>query len=384
MAAESSITQPHGSDAATFPGQRRRTVLLIVAGLLPCLGSVIFGLRPQPQPPLVVTKSRPSLIFATYLYHHGEEPVAAEATLQSEFRFRNDGAAAVTIDRVDRSCGCMTPQWTKQVAPGEIGSLMVPIQTLNQSPGEHEYTLTVHYRDPQPRQTTLTIKATFPEKMVVVQPSALYMSQSTSQPIPLKISISDFRDSTLNVLGVESTAWFVSAAASREPASGIVQTAWSPDEDVATATIRVRGEVAGDIPAGRHDVLIAATTDDPEFPVIVVPIQINGPSYPEGQAPVVSPSQISFVVAPDESVRRNATVKVIMPQGWNVSHATTWPEQLTAEFDEGANVSDFEKMVNVNIRLTEQPAANVADGIVQLVANEGKDLVTIKVRFVRP
>ena len=218
-------------------------------GLLPCLGAGLFAVSPSELAPLTVTKSRPSLLFATYMYHHGEEPVELAAVLESEFPFVNKGDVPVTIGDVTTSCGCMRPQLSqKQVAPGEMGWLTVPIQTVNQSPGSHEYTLTVNYTDTSPRQTTLTIKAVFPEKMVVVQPQALYLSQRTSKPLPFKIAISDFRESPLQVTSVESTAPFVSAQVIAGTSSQIVQMSY--EEGTPGFMAELRGEVAGGIPPG--------------------------------------------------------------------------------------------------------------------------------------
>ncbi|MEQ9410274.1 MAG: DUF1573 domain-containing protein [Fuerstiella sp.] len=394
-------SQTKSNDAVASPAFRGKTVMLVLAALSPCLASAYFSLQPPALPPLVATGSRPALVFSTYLYHHGEDPVSLDSTLRSEFRFRNDGSETVTLGKVERSCGCMNPELTaRKLAPGEIGSLVVPLQTLNQSPGPHEYTLTLHYTDPEPRQTTLTIKATFPEKMVVVQPTALYMSQNTDRSIPFQISVSDFRDGALSVTGVESTAWFVSAGVNPASAPTIVQTSYVGTDDpavaaadastnpagqiVPTARTTITGEVSGSIPPGRHHVLVAATTDDPEFPVVTVPMVLNGPVYPDGQAAIASPSQIALVAGADKSARRTAMVRVLMPTAWQVSHADAWPAELDVEFDEGVAVSDVQKAVTMQVRLSDIPSTRVKEGIVQLVANDSRNLVTVRVSLHYP
>jgi hypothetical protein len=352
-------------------------------GLLPCLGAGLFAVSPSELAPLTVTKSRPSLLFATYMYHHGEEPVELAAVLESEFPFVNKGDVPVTIGDVTTSCGCMRPQLSqKQVAPGEMGWLTVPIQTVNQSPGSHEYTLTVNYTDTSPRQTTLTIKAVFPEKMVVVQPQALYLSQRTSKPLPFKIAISDFRESPLQVTSVESTAPFVSAQVIAGTSSQIVQMSY--EEGTPGFMAELRGEVAGGIPPGRHHVLVAATTDDADFPVVTIPMLVNGPAFPPGEAPLTSPSQLTLMASDHPGTRRAAKFDLVMPSAWQISHASAWPSELAVAYEDPRPFSEQEHVLAVVVRLSDLPAKGVSDGVVQLIANDGRDLVTVKVTFVRP
>lgn len=380
MTLNADIKSPQSSNSEI---SSRSTAAFICIGLLPCLGAGLFAVAPSGLGPLTVTKSRPALLFATYMYHHGEEPVELSAVLESEFPFVNKGDGPVTIGDITTSCGCMRPRLSqKQIAPGEMGWLTVPIQTVNQSPGSHEYTLTVNYTDTVPRQTTLTIKAIFPEKMVVVQPKALYLSQRTAKPVPFKVSISDFRETPLRVRSVESTAPFVSAQVIAGTSSSIVQTSY--EEGSPSSKAELRGEVAGDIPRGRHHVLVAATTDDAEFPVVTVPMLINGPAFPPGEAPLTSPSHLTLVASDHPGTRRAAKFDLVMPSSWKISHAAAWPSELAITYGDPSPFSEQEHSLEVVVGLSDLPAGGVSDGVVQLIANDGQDLVTVKVTFVRP
>lgn len=376
---------PSGSVLAqSSPLSRGKNRILWLGALSPfLLAMVVFSMSPTQLPPLSITKSRPALLFATYMYHHGDEAVELEPVLESEFRFRNEGTQPVQITSIERSCGCMSPRYPKEVAPGETASLYVPIQTINQTPGAHEYSLTVHYNDPVPRETTLTIKAIFPEKMVVVQPKAMYLSQKSEKSFPLPaVSISDYRDEPMKVSEVVSSATFITAEINRPAASGIVQTSFSSEK--LGSTTQITGEVSGNIPPGRHHALIAAATDDPEFPFVVVPMIINGPAYANGEAPISSPSQLRFVASDHPSAQRTARVQLIVPASWEISHATSWPEQLAVEYSETNGSHAAEKMLLVDVSLTQLPAHKINDGIVQIYANGGKNLITTKVNFVWP
>lgn len=360
---------------------------LIAAALLPCLVSVFMNAESE-TPPLKITRDQPSLLFSSYLYTHQEESIKPGVTLHTEFRFRNQGDQPVTIDSVERSCGCMTPRWTKTVAPGEIGSLQVPLDTIRQSPGFHEYLLTVNYTDTKPRLTTLTIKATFPEKMVVVQPRALFLSQRSSKPVDFSIAVSDFRDAPLRVTDVQATAAFVSADIYHKTASEILQASHtveadgSPDGEAAhepgTRTDIV-GTVAGDIPPGHHHVLVTAATDDPTFPVVSVPMIVQGPDFPPGEEAKLNVSHIQLEASDRSNARREGSVLLTAPTSWKISRVTAWPEELEVRHETAGEPMGTHQVTRVRVKLADLPKSKTKHGLVQLIANDGKDLITVNV-----
>lgn len=368
------------------PSSAFRISLPIVGAfaVVPLLLSIAMAAFREPLPPLTVTADRPALLFATYLYHHGDEPVPLEPTLESEFRFLNESDRPVEITSVERSCGCMSPRVTPRIVePGGIGTLRVPLATVNQSPGPHEYTLNVHYNDGKDRQTTLSIKAVFPEKMVTVTPPALYLSQKSDSSFPLPpLKVSDYRDDPLMVVDLFSTAPFIDVNITRKSSGGIQKV--SHQETAGVATTLLEGEVAGGIPPGRHHALITASTNDDQFPVVVVPMVVRGPEYPVGRKPIVNPEQFRLHASLHPSAIRTARLEVMVPADWKISVAHAWPESLIVSYREGAKISDTEKLIYVDIELQGLPPANVKDGVVQLIANDGRNLITAKANFVWP
>lgn len=77
------------------------------------------------------------------------------------FNFKNTGKSPLKLTDVKASCGCTTPQWTRDaVAPGAIGTITATYSTTGR-PGEFNKTITVKSKaDDQPdeRITVLTIK----------------------------------------------------------------------------------------------------------------------------------------------------------------------------------------------------------------------------------
>ena len=73
------------------------------------------------------------------------------------FSFTNKGDAPLVINRVQASCGCTTPTWTKEpVEPGKGGDIAVTYNTSGR-PGIFTKTITVYSNDQQ-EQTVLIIK----------------------------------------------------------------------------------------------------------------------------------------------------------------------------------------------------------------------------------
>lgn len=61
------------------------------------------------------------------------------------FQFTNTGKEPIVIQRVQASCGCTTPSYTKEpVAPGKTGSITAAYSTGGR-PGAFNKTLTVFY-----------------------------------------------------------------------------------------------------------------------------------------------------------------------------------------------------------------------------------------------
>ncbi len=367
--------------------------LLIGLALLPCLGAFFMNVETD-APPLKVTREQPSLLFSSHMHTHREDSIKPGATLHSEFHFRNRSDQTVTVNSVERSCGCMTPRWTKTVAPGEIGVLRVPLDTIRQSPGFHEYLLTVNYTDTKPRSAFLTIKATFPEKMVVVQPRALYLSQRSSKPVDFSIAVSDFRDKPLRVTDVEATAAFVSADIYHKTAVEIMQASHTVEsfdgtdadgsaDDEAFHDPRSRtdivGTVAGNIPPGHHHVLVTAKTNDPDFPVVSVPMIVQGPEFPAGEEAKLNVSHIQLDASVRSSARREGSVLLTAPTSWKISRVTAWPEELEVRHEAAGEPMGTHQVTRVRIKLADLPKSKTKHGLVQLIANDGKDLITVNV-----
>ncbi|MEZ6060598.1 MAG: DUF1573 domain-containing protein [Planctomycetaceae bacterium] len=341
----------------------------MLLGLLPCLASLVFATTDTKLSPLTDTKRRPGLQFERHLDFHDVRTRDLVPQLVSEFYFRNTGSETVRFGEIQRSCGCMSPALSSDsVAPGETGVLRVPIATAQQSPGKHDYLLTVNYTDPEPQQVVLCVKAVFPDQMVVLRPRALFLSQSSNSPIRHAFSIDDFRPDPLKVVGVKSGSSLVKAeAGSRENL---------PDGGAST---EIDVEIPGDFPPGRHVFPVEVVTDDAEFPLLTMPVWVTGPARPADQDVSVKP-QYAVLVA-NRPGGEPEFVSVDIPSSWEVSHVEAWPEELDVRYDSQPASGSQRHHLLLQIRLPETPKMRHLDGVITIHANESHDLVTVPVKL---
>lgn len=216
--------------------------------------------------PVAAAAVRPALAFDQYLVDLG--PVNPSEEVRVHFDFTNRGTENVTIDELLPSCGCLQPQLPKkEYKPGESGSFFVRVQTANENPGLKEYNIAVKYNDPEPRQAEVFFRVVLPDDEVLVRPRALAFYQLGSGGIkPQTIEITDRRGRHLNVTRVECSRDVVRVERqeSQPDESGI----WRERLSVAVADV---------LPPGRIEALIRIFTDDPEYRVLRVPLEIyNG------------------------------------------------------------------------------------------------------------
>jgi hypothetical protein len=244
-----------------------------MAGLLPLALSAVVHYAWSSQPRAFDVPPRPALAFDQYLVDLEQIPVSSE--VRATFAFRNRGAETVQITGVHPSCGCLEPQLsTRSVAPGEAGRIVLRMQPANESPGRKEYYADVRYTDPQPREVRLTFKVIVPDEGLTVQPKALLVYQNSRQPTHQQVVITDRRARRAEVLDVQSSHPLVEAAIGERrisPAGAVEQL--------------VEVQISGDVPPGIHNALLTIQIDDPDLPVVRVPVRIVHQSSAAEAAP---------------------------------------------------------------------------------------------------
>lgn len=217
--------------------------------------------------------SRSPLVFSQYAVNLGEVP--ATGVVPAHFDYWNRGDQPLEITELTPSCGCLAPRIVdnqRVLQPGERGRFYVSVKTANETPGPKDYTVQVKYKDEQPREEIVRFHLDVPERKVTVTPSEVYFYQLTGQPDSRTIRVQDHRGKRLNVTDVQVTSELatVTKGKAREGEEG----AWENE---------IRVDVPGHVPAGRKIALIKIQTDDDDYPLITVPLLIQGPEKPTVQ-----------------------------------------------------------------------------------------------------
>lgn len=247
-------------------GRYRR--LLYVAAVAPFVCAVVthaMGPTPQASAP---SDQPTGIVFDQYLIDLGEVPPLP--ILEARFRFTNRGNEAVTIKELKPSCGCLNPRVKDKKTvyqPGESGEFAVRVQTTGEEPGQKAYYVDVAYKNPSLRPTQVQFDFVLPKRKVVVRPRALIFYQLGNEATTREITVTDYREQPLKVLGWKCESPYVTAKI------GEVN-----DTTTGMQTMTVDVTVDGEVPAGRQQVVLDLTTDDPKHPKLRIPIWIQGPT----------------------------------------------------------------------------------------------------------
>ena len=83
-----------------------------------------------------------------------------DKTATYEFVFKNDGNGPLIIHKAVASCGCTTPEFTKEpIAAGKFGTIKVTYNTTGR-PGAFHKTITIYSNDPDAPNVILSINGT--------------------------------------------------------------------------------------------------------------------------------------------------------------------------------------------------------------------------------
>src|SRR5665647_35947 len=95
---------------------------------------------------MVAMSQKPVISFQEKTYDFGKIN-EKDGSVTHVFDFINKGDAPLVINKVQASCGCTTPTWTKEpVEPTKKGAITVTYNTANR-PGAFTKTITVNSND---------------------------------------------------------------------------------------------------------------------------------------------------------------------------------------------------------------------------------------------
>lgn len=125
--------------------------------------------------------------FKTESHEFGKIDEGTQATYT--FEFTNTGTAPVVISNAQPSCGCTTPDWTKEpVMPGKTGKVTASFNSTGR-PGNFNKTITVISNSETP-QIALTIKGeVIPKGAVAPAAAPAPVVSATPAPAPTPAAV---------------------------------------------------------------------------------------------------------------------------------------------------------------------------------------------------
>lgn len=255
---------------------RARTGLL-VAGCLPMIAGLVAWARPAAPVSIAAPVPRPPLAFHQYAVHLGE--VAPAPYVGAHFDFVNRSMNRVRITGLKPSCGCVVAKMLnpkQEFGPGEFGMFGASIATANEVPGPHDYTITVSYDDGQPHQEIVRLSMTLPQKVVQFEPREVYFYQLNGEPDSRVVHLVDYRDPGEKPLEVTNVALLRgNERISDEIAMATVEATQKAPSGETRIPIRI--DVSGDMPPGKMWFSVVLSTNDPEYRLFKLPVEIHGP-----------------------------------------------------------------------------------------------------------
>lgn len=236
--------------------------------LLPFLVALVCAAgTPQPGG-ISELPERPPLAFHQYAVNMREVP--PRPVIQAHFDFTNRGDEPVHITELDASCGCLAPRLHDDqdtYLPGERGRFYVSIQTANESPGPHVYTVNVKYEDSSPHEELVVFRLTLPEKKLSVEPAELIFYPAPGVSESKTTYVTDFRGGEIEVTGAVCQLDFVK-----------LEVLPTETDERGHHRVPVRVTVPADFPPGRHTGIISLHTADAEFERLYAAVLVHGQS----------------------------------------------------------------------------------------------------------
>ena len=100
------------------------------------------GPAKQASAPQAQAKTGPAITFENTEHNFGD--IAQGDVVEHTFTFTNTGTQPLIIDRVDVTCGCTTPAWTKEaVMPGKTGFVTTKYNSAGRM-GQQKKAITIH------------------------------------------------------------------------------------------------------------------------------------------------------------------------------------------------------------------------------------------------
>lgn len=126
----------------------KKILLSFAIAALAAGGAVAQQPTKQPTAPQAQAKAGPVITFEETEHNFGD--ITQGDVVEHTFKFKNTGTQPLVIERVDVTCGCTSPAWTKEpVMPGKTGFVTAKYNSAGRL-GQQSKAITVHSNTGEP------------------------------------------------------------------------------------------------------------------------------------------------------------------------------------------------------------------------------------------
>ena len=301
------------------------------------------------------------------MVNYGPTPIAPAPMIEVPFRYRNTSDKTIRINSLTPSCGCLSPKIESMViAPGQSGRLVMPVNTINETAGPHEYLVKVQYTDDEPHDIDLALKVVLPPKEVIA-PRALLFYQSGNQPTTQTVTITDYRPKAFKVKKISCNSEFftVKQVSHTETISGFTE-------------LKLEVTLKGDGPTSNHRALLLVETDDPRYPILQTKLLCRSLTQPKSQPMAVVPNTETIVLQPTGNGQLAATRPMPAATGKasNILSISAAPEFVSATVDQDQS---GQTIIRVSATLSDDQRTTRQSGLLTVRTKDSNQPVTIPV-----
>jgi hypothetical protein len=139
---------------------------------LACFAALGFASQAQTAANTTTAKAPEVLQLKETSYNFGKIQQGRPVT--HNFEIVNIGSAPLMLDNVQASCGCTTPEWSKEaIQPGASTTIKVGYNAAAE--GDFNKTITIHYNSVQVKTMTIT--------------GSVFKAPTTSAPVNASLSL---------------------------------------------------------------------------------------------------------------------------------------------------------------------------------------------------
>jgi hypothetical protein len=130
-------------------------------------------------------------------------PVLEAETIVHDFIIENTGTAILEIRRIKTGCGCITSNYTPQLAPGATGSVSISVDTAGYGGREMKQTILLETNDPEQPQATLKLRCRV-QRFAEIMPRHILLKGTSGETICARVRVTPTAAYPFRITGIKT------------------------------------------------------------------------------------------------------------------------------------------------------------------------------------